>query len=68
MLTLGIVMMLIFFHVFFAPYKRLKRAIEAQDWPEGGKQLGTIRKLVGINTLIGIATIAVASGGRYFMG
>jgi uncharacterized membrane protein len=27
MLTLGIVMMLIFFHVFFAPYRRLKQAV-----------------------------------------
>lgn len=67
MLGLGIVMMLIFFHVYFAPYKRLKRAVAAQDWPEGGKQLAMIRKLVGINTLIGIITIAVGAGGRYFV-
>jgi uncharacterized membrane protein len=68
MLTLGIVMMLIFFHVFFAPYRRLKQAVTTEDWPGGGTQLATIRKLVGINTLIGIVTIAVASGGRYLMG
>ncbi len=67
MFGLGIVMMLIFFHVYFAPYKRLKRAVAAQDWPEGGKQLAMIRKLVGINTLIGIITIAVGAGGRYFV-
>jgi len=68
MLTLGIIMMLIFFHVFFAPYRRLKKAVATEDWPTGGKQLATIRKLVGINTLIGIVTVAVASGGRYLMG
>lgn len=67
MLTLGIVMMLIFTHVFFAPYGRLKRAVAAQDWPAGGKALGQIRMLVGINTLIGMATIAVASGGRFLV-
>jgi uncharacterized membrane protein len=61
-------MMLIFFHVFFAPYRRLKQAVTTEDWQGGGKQLATIRKLVGINTLIGILTIAVASGGRYLMG
>lgn len=65
MLLLGIIMMLIFMHVFFAPYGRLKRAVAAQDWPAGGKALGQIRMLVGINTLIGLATIAVASGGRF---
>jgi uncharacterized membrane protein len=67
MLLLGIIMMLIFMHVFFAPYGRLKRAVAAQDWPAGGKALGQIRMLVGINTLIGLVTIAVASGGRFLV-
>ena len=65
MLTLGLVMMAIFMHVFFAPYRRLKAAVQAEDWPAGGKALAQIRLLVGINTLIGVLTIAVASGGRY---
>ena len=68
MLGLGIVMMLIFMHVFFAPYARLKRAVAAQDWPAGGKSLAQIRVLVGVNTLIGIVTVAVAAGGRYLVG
>lgn len=67
MLGLGIVMMLIFMHVFFAPYGRLKKAVAAQDWPAGGKALAQIRRLVGINTLIGMATIAIGSGGRYLI-
>jgi uncharacterized membrane protein len=64
MYGLGVVMMLIFMHVFFAPYRRLRRAVAAQDWPEGGRNLGMIRKLVGINTLIGIITVAIAAGGH----
>jgi uncharacterized membrane protein len=67
MLILGIIMMMIFMHVFFAPYKRLKAAVMAEDWPAGGKQLALIRKLVGINTTIGLVTIAIASGGRFFL-
>ena len=67
MFALGLIMMAIFMHVFFAPYKRLKRAVEAQDWSAGGKQLAQIRKMVGINTVLGLITIAVASGGRYLM-
>ena len=58
MMAMGIIMMLIFFHVFFAPYKRLKQAVIAEDWPEGGKNLAQIRKLVGINMTIGLLTIA----------
>jgi len=67
MLGLGIVMMLIFAHVFFAPFKRLKAAVAAQDWPAGGKALAQIRMLVGINTVIGLITVAIASGGRYLL-
>jgi len=67
MFGLGILMMLIFMHVFFAPYARLKRAVAAQDWPAGGKALGQIRVLVGINTLIGLLTIAIGAAGRYLV-
>jgi uncharacterized membrane protein len=67
MLVLGIVMMLIFFHVFFAPFKRLKQAVAAGDWQEGGRQLAMIRIMVGINTLLGLLVIAVAVGGRYML-
>lgn len=59
MMLTGIIMMMIFLHVFFAPYKKLKRAVAAEDWPAGGKQLAQIRVLVGINTLIGVITIVV---------
>lgn len=65
MMGLGIVMMLIFFHVFFAPFKRLKKAVAAEDWPAGGKALAQIRQLVGINMTIGLITAAIATGGRY---
>ena len=67
MFGLGLVMMLIFMHVFFAPYNKLKRAVAAEDWPAGAKALAQIRMLVGINTLIGVVTIAVASGGKYLL-
>jgi uncharacterized membrane protein len=67
MLWTGYVMILIFFHVFFAPFKRLKRAVAAEDWAAGGKSLVQIRGLVGINLLIGLAIIAIASGGRYLL-
>jgi uncharacterized membrane protein len=67
MFGLGLVMMAIFMHVFFAPYQRLKAAVQAENWPEGGKQLTVIRHMVGINTLIGLLTIAIAAGGRYLI-
>jgi uncharacterized membrane protein len=65
MLVLGCIMMLIFLHVYFAPFRRLKQAVAMQDWPAGGRQLAQIRVLVGINLTLGLVTVAVASGGRF---
>lgn len=65
MLGLGVLMMLIFVHVFFAPYQRLKRAVAAQDWPAGGKALNQIRVLIAINLSLGLLTVLVATVGKY---
>lgn len=64
MLTLGLVMAAIFVYVVFIPYAQLKQAVAAQNWPAGGKALGQIRRLVGINLILGFATIAVATLGK----
>lgn len=63
MLALGLAMMAIFAHVFFAPYKRLKAAVAAQDWKAGGAALGQIRQLVGTNLILGLLTIVVGKLG-----
>src|SRR5688572_26587132 len=56
---LGIVMMLVFGHIFFAPYRRLKAAVAASDWPEGGKRMNQIALLVKIN--LGLGWLAIAA-------
>ncbi|RLU03629.1 MAG: hypothetical protein D9N11_03135 [Ketobacter sp.] len=65
MLTLGLVMMAIYGHVFFVPYKRLIKAVAAENWPEGGVQLGMIRKLIAVNLSLGLIVVVVAAAGRY---
>jgi uncharacterized membrane protein len=66
MFTLGIVMMLIFAHVFFAAYQRLTRLVQTQDWKAAGAALGQIRKLVGVNLVLGLLTITIAILGRLY--
>lgn len=58
MAGLGIVMMLIFGHIFFSPFRRLKAAVAAGDWPEGGKRMGQIALLVKVNLALGWLAIA----------
>jgi|TARA_B110000238_G_scaffold198667_1_gene243878 uncharacterized membrane protein len=62
MQALGIVMILIFLHVFFAPFMRLRRAVKEENYQEGGKSLVQIRKLIGLNLLIGLITVITAIG------
>lgn len=62
---IGILMILIFLHVFFSPYRRLKEAVTIENWPEGGKNLAQIRLLIGTNTLLGLLVIIIAAAGRY---
>lgn len=62
---LGIPMILIFMHLFFAPYRRLNRCVAIQDWQAAAENLATIRKMIGINLLLGLAVIAIAATGRF---
>ena len=62
----GIVMMLLFFHLYFAPWRRYRAALAAQDLAEAGRRLGQIRTIVAINLGLGLLTVAVASSGRYW--
>ena len=64
--ALGLLMIGIYLYVYFVPYQGLKRAVAAQLWPEGKGHIDRIRDMVGINMILGLVTIAVAAGGRYF--
>ncbi|HSV36375.1 MAG TPA: CopD family protein [Ramlibacter sp.] len=59
MAGIGVLMMLIFGHIFFGPFRRLKQAIAAADWPEGGRRMGQITLLAKIN--LGLGWLAIAA-------
>jgi uncharacterized membrane protein len=61
MLTLGTVMILLFLHVFFLPYRRLNAAIARGELAAAGKHPGQIRRILGINLILGLTTSIVAS-------
>jgi len=60
MAGLGVLMMLIFGHIRFAVFPRIRRAVQAQRWPDGARAVGTVRRLVLVNLVLGIVTIGVA--------
>lgn len=63
---IGIVMMLAFFHLYFAPWRRFRAALARQDFPAAAGQLNQIRLIVVANLVLGLLTVAVGSSGRYW--
>jgi len=63
--TSGLVMAGIFAFVALVPWRRMRRALEAGDGPAAAAALDTIRKGVSVNMVIGLATVAVATWGRF---
>jgi uncharacterized membrane protein len=66
MMGIGILMMLIFLHLYFAPWKRFRVALDAGDNAAAAAQLNQIRILVTINLILGLLTAAIGSSGRYW--
>jgi uncharacterized membrane protein len=65
--SLAIIMFLIFGHVFFAPYKKLKRFVIEGNFPEAGKKLAQIRILIAINLSLGLITLVVVTAGPHML-
>jgi uncharacterized membrane protein len=63
---IGIIMMLLFFHLYFAPWRRFRAAVGRRDYPTAARQLDQIRRIVTINLILGLITVAVGSSGRYW--
>ena len=63
---IGIVMMLLFFHLYFAPWRRFRAALARGDQPMAARQLDQIRWIVTVNLILGLVTVAVGSSGRYW--
>ena len=64
MLAVGLVMMLLYLHIRFAPFRRMRAAVMAADWAAAGANLNVVRKMVLINLVLGFITIAIATIGR----
>ena len=63
---IGILMVLLFLHLYFAPWRRFRAAVARQDWAEGGRQLGQIRTIVTVILVLGLIVVAIGSSGRYW--
>ncbi|MES2946399.1 MAG: CopD family protein [Pseudomonadota bacterium] len=58
MFGIGLLMFALFGHLYFGPFRRLKLAVSASDWPEGGRRVGQIATLASVNLVLGVLAIA----------
>jgi uncharacterized membrane protein len=65
--VLGWVMFLLFAHMFFAPWRRFRAAVDRGDMPAAAGQLAQVRVIVTVNLALGLVTAALGTG-RYWMG
>lgn len=66
MMAIGIVMILIFLHLYFAPWKRFRVALGGGDNAAAAAQLNQIRILVMVNLVLGLINVAIGGSGRYW--
>jgi uncharacterized membrane protein len=62
----GWLMFLLFFHLYFAPWRRFRRAVGAAELEGAAARLGQIRLIVAVNLALGLFTVAVGASGRYW--
>ena len=65
MVLFAVIMTFIFGMIYGGPFKQLKAAIVAKEWPKAGQAMASIRRLILINLVLGMITVAVGAGGRY---
>ncbi|MGZ5185367.1 MAG: CopD family protein [Caldimonas sp.] len=59
MMVVFVIMLAVFAHVRLALFRRVGRAVAAQDWPQAAASLGAIRWEVTINLVLGIFIVVL---------
>ncbi len=57
---LGLLMAGLFCFIYFVPYLRMGQALQRQDIPAAAAQMAVIRKIIGINLVLGLGTTVIA--------
>jgi uncharacterized membrane protein len=58
MLGIGLLMFALFGHIFFGPFRKLRAAADAQDWPAAALQMRRMHPFVVANFVLGWIAIA----------
>ena len=68
MTVLGLVMASIYGFIMAVPFPRARAGVAAGNWQAAGEALAQVRRLVGVNLVLGLVTITVAVLGHNVIG
>jgi uncharacterized membrane protein len=63
----GILMMVLFLYLFFAPWRRFARAVQKKAFSDAATELSQIRWIVAINLVLGLVTVVAGASGRFWV-
>jgi len=59
---LGLLMVLLLGHLYVAPWRRFRRAVDTGDLTEARRHLDGVRRIVRVNLVLGVATMGAGRG------
>jgi uncharacterized membrane protein len=66
MQALGIAMLLLALHLYFAPFRRFRAALADHDWDGAAARLRQIRLAVAANLVLGLCVLVIGASGRFW--
>lgn len=63
---IGWVMVLVYLHVWFAPWRRFRKSMIAGDLEAAAQDLNQVRILVTVNLMLGLLNAIIGASGRYW--
>jgi uncharacterized membrane protein len=63
MMGTGLLMTLVFVFLYAVPYRKMRAAVEYENWRRASAKFSTIRKLMAFNLMLGLITAVVAVTG-----
>jgi uncharacterized membrane protein len=59
--SIALIMVALFCYIYFLPYRQMGHALQEGDLPQAGAQLVIIRRIIGINLVLGLLTSVVGT-------
>ncbi len=61
MQLIGLVMIALFSYLWFVPYRNMGRALASNDLPAAGAAMAVIRRVIGINLVLGVIELVLGA-------